>query len=67
MRFVEKVARHIFSANTGTEYYGAHHPAFEHEQEYWEVLATAAIDAVRQTHLDMIDAIDAALEGEPND
>lgn len=42
---LEKVARAIFSANTGTEHYERHHPAFEYERDYWEVLARAAIEA----------------------
>lgn len=48
LTMVEKVARHIFSANTGTDYYGVYHPAFEHEQSHWETLARAAIEALRE-------------------
>lgn len=55
---IEKVARHIFSANTGTPYYEAHHPAFEYEQEYWETLARAALEAMRTPSKAMIAAGD---------
>lgn len=56
---VETVARAIFSANTGTDYYEVYHPGFEYEQAHWETLARAAIEAMRTPTKAMLGAVEA--------